>query len=305
MMRNLILLLIVLLVSTDFRAQQDALYSQYMFNPFAINPGYAGSRDAVSGVLLHRNQWRNMDGAPSTSTIAIHSPIKGKNFSLGLNGFYETIGPSTNSGCFLTYAYRLKLASGKLAFGLRGGWYTSNFDKSKLNYNDPADHFNSGEMVKASTPSFDFGVYYNTNHFFVGANVSHLGELGARFNDATQTKLELNQHYILSAGGAFELSSKLVYKPSVNVKYVAGSPINIDINSSFLINKLIWLGASYRTSKSVALIMEMNVTDFARFGYSYDIIFNQLSTYNNGSHELFIGFDFGFKKKKSVSPRYL
>ena len=286
-------------------AQQDALFSQYMFNPFAINPGYAGSRDAVSGVLLHRNQWAGLDGAPKTTTLALHSPFKGKHFALGVNVFSETIGPSANQGAFLTYAYRMRMPVGRLALGLRGGLYTSRFDKSKLNYNDPGDQYDTEGVVKAAAPSFDFGLYYNTNHIFLGASVSHLGEIGSNFDDQTQTKLELKRHYILSGGGAIELSKKLVYKPSVIVKYVAGAPISIDINSSFLIKKIVWLGASYRTSKSLVLITEFNITDFLRLGYSYDMIFNQLSSYNNGSHELFIGFDFAIKKQQSVSPRYL
>lgn len=305
MMKKGIFILLLVMGVGEFSAQQDALYSQYMFNPFAINPAYAGSRDAISGVLLHRNQWTGLDGAPATTSIALHAPFKGKNFSLGVNAFGERIGPSTNQGAFVTYAYRLKMPVGKLAFGIRGGVYNSTFDKNKLNYNDQSDQFNTGGVYKASAPSFDFGIYYNTNHFFVGASVSHLGEIGSNFADDSQTKLELNQHYMLSAGAAFELSEKIVYKPSVIAKYVAGAPISVDINSSFLFNKVLWLGASYRTSNSLVLITELNITDFLRLGYSYDMIFNQLSRYNNGSHELFLGVDFGLKAQKSVSPRYL
>ncbi len=303
MKRISILILCLSCICAD--AQQDALFSQYMFNPFAINPGYAGSRDAVSGVLLHRNQWVGLDGAPKTTTLALHSPFKGKHFALGFNAFNESIGPSINNGAFMTYAYRMRMPVGRLAFGLRGGVFASRFDKGQLNYNDPGDQFDTDGVFQALAPSFDFGLYYSTNHIFVGASVSHLGEIGASFDDQTQTNLELNRHYILSGGGAIELTKKLVYKPSVIVKYVAGAPISIDINSSFLINKVVWLGASYRTNKSLVLITEFNITDFLRLGYSYDMIFNRLSSYNNGSHELFIGFDFAIKKQQSVSPRYL
>ncbi|MFT7611748.1 MAG: type IX secretion system PorP/SprF family membrane protein [Parvicellaceae bacterium] len=305
MSKKIFYLLLLLMASGEYCAQQDALYSQYMFNPFAINPAYAGSRDAISGVILHRNQWAGLDGAPSTSSIALHSPFKGKHFSLGINAFAETIGPSTNQGAFLTYAYRVKMPVGKLAFAIRGGMYSSRFDKGRLNYNNPADQHNTGGVFTAATPTFDFGAYYNTNHLFFGASVSHIAELGSSFDDVAETQLELNRHYIGSFGGALEITRKLVYKPSIIVKYVAGAPLSLDINSSFLFNKVFWLGASYRTSKSVVLVTELNVTDFLRIGYSYDIVFNQLQRYNNGSHELFIGFDFGLKKQKSVSPRYL
>ena len=305
MMKKLIAIIVLVVCSGVSNAQQDALYSQYMFNPFAINPAYAGSRDAISGVLLHRDQWAGLDGSPKTTSMALHAPFKGKKFALGLNGFTETIGPSQNNGAFLTYAYRLKMPVGKLAFGIRGGVYSSTFDKNQLNYNDQSDHFNTGGVYSAATPTFDFGVYWNTNHLFVGASASHLGELSSTFDDESQTKLELNRHYMLSAGAALELSQDIVWKPSVIAKYVVGAPVSVDLNTSFLFKKTFWLGASYRTSGSLVLITELNITDFLRIGYSYDMVFNQLRRYNNGSHELFLGFDFGLKKQKSVSPRYL
>ena len=31
----------------DIIAQQDPQYSQYMFNQMAVNPGYAGSHEAI------------------------------------------------------------------------------------------------------------------------------------------------------------------------------------------------------------------------------------------------------------------
>ncbi len=304
-MRKLIFVFLLVLGTGEFFAQQDALYSQYIFNPFALNPAYAGSRDAISGVLLHRNQWVGFDGAPVTNSVAIHAPFKGRNFALGLNGFSENIGPLSNQGAFLTYTYRLKMPVGRLALGLRGGLYSSQFDKNLLNYNDQSDQFNTGGVYRAATPTFDFGVYYHTNHFFVGASASHLGELGTTFGDEAGTALELNRHYFLSAGGAVELSRKIVFKPTALVKYVAGAPVSADISANFLFNKVFWLGASYRTSGALVIITEFNVTDFLRLGYSYDLTLNQLRRYNNGSHELFLGFDFGLKKQKSVSPRYL
>ncbi|MBL4703551.1 MAG: type IX secretion system membrane protein PorP/SprF, partial [Flavobacteriales bacterium] len=268
-------------------------------------PAYAGSRDAISAVLLHRNQWTGLDGAPSTSSMALHSPFKGKHFSLGINAFGESIGPTNNQGVFLTYAYRIKMPVGKLAFGIRGGLYTSSFDKGKLTYSDPTDKYNTGGVFMASSPTFDFGVYYNTNHVFFGASITHIGELGGNYNDFTQTQMELNQHYMVSAGAALEVTRKVLYKPSIIVKYVAGAPVSVDINSSFLFNKVFWLGASYRSSKSLVLVTELNITDFLRLGYSYDLVFNRLKRYNGGSHEVFIGFDFGLRSDKSVSPRYL
>lgn len=300
-----LIILICLFVAFQSNAQQDALYSQYMFNPFALNPGYAGSRDAISGVLLYRNQWTGFEGAPNTASFAIHSPFKGKNFALGLNGFAETVGPSSNSGVFGTYAYKIRMPKGKLSLGLRGGLYASKFNKNLLNYADQGDQYNTGGVFRAIVPSFDFGAYYYTNKFYVGLASTHLGEFGSQFEDAAQTQLELNQHYIASLGAAFEISDKVVFKPSANTRFVSGVPFNFDINASFLFNKVFWIGASYRSSQSLVFISELNITDFLRIGYAYDMDLSLLKRYNSGSHEIFLGFDFSLRKQKSISPRYL
>ena len=47
------------------------------------------------------------------------------------------------------------------------------------------------------------------------------------------------------------------------------------------------------------------ITPRLRIGYAYDMDLGLLRSYNGGSHEVFLGFDFSLKKQKSVSPRYL
>lgn len=287
------------------KAQQDALFSQYMFNPLAINPAYAGSRESISGVLLYRSQWVGMDGAPNTGTFTLHSPIKGKNFALGFSMSGEKIGPTQNANAALTYAYRIKLGQGKLSFGLRGGMYSSRMDGSLLNYNDQTDFHNTGSQLKAVAPNFDFGTYYYTNKFYIGASASHLLGQQLSYNSDNNVNLDLVQHFMLTSGYAWEINKNLVFKPSVLVKYATGAPVNFDINASVLFNKVLWFGASYRSSGSLVFITEYNITDFLRLGYSYDMTLGQLKNYNSGSHEIFIGTDFTIGGKKTVSPRYM
>lgn len=286
-------------------AQQDALFSQYMFNPLAINPGYAGSRESISSVLLYRSQWVGMSGAPNTATFTTHAPIKGRNFALGFSMAGEKIGPTTNSNAALTYAYRIRLGQGKLSFGLRGGLYGSRLDGSLLNYNDQTDFHNSGTQLKAVAPNFDFGTYYYTTRFYLGVSASHLLGQQLSYNSDNGINLKLTQHFMLASGYAMEVNKNFVFKPSVLVKYTQGAPVNIDINASMLFNKVLWFGASYRSSGSLVFITEYNITDFLRLGYSYDMALGQLKKYNSGSHEIFIGTDFTIGKNKVISPRYM
>jgi type IX secretion system PorP/SprF family membrane protein len=295
---------LICLFSLSTTAQQDALFSQYMFNPFAINPAYAGSRNSLSGVLLARRQWAGFAGAPSTGTFAVHSPIKGKNFALGFNGIVEEIGPSINSGAFVTYAYHLRLPVGKLSFGLRGGLFSSRFNNGLLNFDNPNDINNTGGMIRGAVPNFDFGAYYYTQKFFIGMSSTHLTAGNIRFRESNLTH-QINRHYILATGVAIPVNPNFVVKPSVMVRYVNGAPLNVDVNTSVLLQKKIWVGLSYRTSNSLVAIFEYNVTDFLRLGYSYDYALGKIRNYNNGSHELFIGLDLNVSKKTSISTRYL
>ena len=60
------------LVSFSAFAQQDAQYTQYMYNPININPAYAGSRGSLSIFGLHRSR-AGLDGAPSTTALSANT----------------------------------------------------------------------------------------------------------------------------------------------------------------------------------------------------------------------------------------
>jgi type IX secretion system PorP/SprF family membrane protein len=285
-----------------------------MFNPFAINPAYAGSRSSMSGILLARKQWAGIDGAPTTGSFALHSPFKGKNFALGFNGIYDKIGPATNAGAMLTYAYHLKLGPGKLSMALRGGVYSNKLDNSLLVFDNGSDVKNTGEVYQKMVPTFDFGGYYYTNKFYLGVSVNHLLASGTFNIDSTsinsgsgsQLFSSYDRHISLASGYAFVANPNVVLKPSILVKYVHGAPVNVDVNFSVLLNKVFWIGASVRSSKAIVGILEYNITDFIRVGYSYDFSFGAIRSYTTGSHEVFLGFDVSVAKKKNVyTTRFL
>lgn len=305
-MKKLLIALFFTSLGLVMNAQQDAIYSQYMFNPFVINPAYAGSRHSISAVLLHRSQWVGMDGAPTTSTFSIHSPFKGTGMAAGISAIADRIGPSKNLAAFATFAYHLRLGVGDLSFGLRGGMYSTEMDGTMLDYRDPTDQFNTQLVQRVSKPSFDFGMYYYTNRFFIGASATHITQENLTFSDfPDNAEMVLDRHIMLTSGYAMDVNENVIFKPSVMVRYVNSAPINFDVNASFLFKRTLWLGASYRMNNSIAFITEYNVTDNIRLGYSFDMTISELKRYNSGTHELFVGFDFSLTKEKSVSTRLL
>jgi len=298
-------IVIYLLSASNCSAQQDALYSQYMYNQFSLNPAYAGSRQAVSAVLVYRNQWVGFNGAPVSETFSIHSPLNAKRVALGLNVINDQIGPTNNMGAFGTYAYHLPTGGGKLSMALRGGVYRYQMDVEKLNYKDKTDDKYENLPPGKFIPSFDFGMYYYTNTFYSGVSVTHLTGQKLGYSDTTYVRTRLSRHFIAVVGKAFLINDNLVVKPSTMVRYTGGAPVNVDLNVNFLFNKVFWVGASYRTSNDLILIAEFNITHYLRAGYSYDLTLGRIQKYNSGSHEIFIGFDFDISKSKTISPRYL
>lgn len=297
--------ILILLMPLFTRAQQDPLYTNYMFNPMAINPAYAGSRDALSMVALGRWQWVGVDGAPTTQSFAIHSNIGKTGLALGGNFYHESIGPNSNFAGQLTIAYHLKLKLGKLSFAARAGVFHSMLDKGQFNFNQVIDPTNSGGIVSSTVPTFDFGMYWYTKTFYLGggANNIYAGELDFDVN-ADQVIHQLTQHFYLHGGAAIKVHPNFVLKPSAMLRYVINAPFSFDVNFSVLMYKILWLGATYRFNNSVAFLLEVNPLDWLRIGYSFDYTYTS-TAFRKGTHEVFLGFDFNLHTKKTTSPRFL
>lgn len=298
----------LVVIAGDLNAQQDALYSQYMFNPFAINPAYAGSRNSYSAVLLHRSQWVGMPGAPSTQSFALHAPAAKSGIAWGINFAHDQIGPSRNIIFAGTGAYILKFDKSKLSFGLRAGIYNTVLNRDMLNFKEDNDQLDIGGKEGAMVPSFDFGVYYYMRRFYAGFSANHLTKHTFNFKDYSDTVLtnmSLKRHFMVNAGYVWEIKRNFILKPSVLVKAVPGAPVNIDMNVSALFYKRFWVGLSLRNTSSIVIMTEVNITDFMRAGYAFDLNYNKFGSYNKGSHEIFLGFDFNLKNAQTVSPRYL
>lgn len=303
-----VLLFILIVFSCGSYAQQDAIYSQYMFNPFAINPAYAGSRSSYSAVLLHRSQWVGFPGAPMTQSFALHAPAGKSGLAWGINFAFDQIGPSKNVIAGATGAYILKFKESKLAFGLRGGIYNTIFNRELLEFKEQGDQMDIGGKESAIVPSFDFGTYYYMTKFYVGFSVNHLTRHQFKFKDfpdTVLTNMALRQHFMLNSGYVWELKRNFILKPSFLIKYVPGAPLNVDVNLSALIYKRVWAGLSFRNNTNIVFLVDVNVTDFMRIGYAYDWNYDKLGSFNGGSHEVFLGFDFSLKNRQTISPRYL
>ncbi|MEQ8534507.1 MAG: type IX secretion system membrane protein PorP/SprF, partial [Imperialibacter sp.] len=276
-------------------------FTQYMFNGLALNPAYAGSHDALNATAIARAQWVGLEGAPNTQSVSLHAPVPNKHIGLGLLFLRDNIGVTKQNSLFVSYAYKIKMSEGNLSFGLQGG-----FNDYSHNLNDigvDGDNLLVGN-VKSFKPNVGAGIYFNSERFYAGASVPLM------FNSAKDDRAtsfiysEIKRHYFVTAGYVFDLNKSLKLKPNVLIKTVDGAPIEFDFNTNLLINDLLWVGLSYRSFESLDFLLELQLNDQFRVGYSYDMLTNDLGKVNAGSHELMLNYMFKYSKDRVVTPRY-
>jgi len=307
MKRYLVLITFLILGWASATAQQDAMYSQYMFNMMGVNPAYAGSRGVLSATALYRRQWVGIDGAPETSTISFDMATRDNKVGLGIQAFNDKIGIMRTTGFYGTYAYRIRFENkGTLAVGLQGGLSNFRADLTKVDLIDEDDVAFS-QNINVLLPCFGAGVYYNTDRFYAGFSVPNLVKSYLR-KDAVYYRADVvakkYMHFFFIAGYVFDLNEDLKLKPSALVKAVRGAPVQWDINTNLWIKDVISIGASYRTGDAISGLLEVQCTDQFRIGYAYDHTISNLVKFNQGTHEIMLRYEFGWEKGKVLSPRY-
>lgn len=295
---------ILLMISfTSVFGQQDAQYTQYMYNMNVLNPAYAGSRGNLSIGLLGRTQWVGIEGAPKTITLSLNSPV-GKNIGIGLSAIADTHGPVTEQNLYADFSYTIRTSDiGRLAFGLKAGASFLDVNLLSLNPNDPEYSSTLSNNVNEVYPNIGAGAYYYTDRFYLGLSVPNFIESDHLKNDSgiVNTASE-NMHFFLTSGYVFELSDDLKLKPSAMFKAAYGAPLSVDVSANMLMYEKFELGLSYRFDDSVSAMVGFQITSGIRAGYAYDYTLSNLGNYNSGSHEIILLFDILNNKLKS--PRF-
>lgn len=303
------LLLVLLLLSGSIYAQQDAQFTQYMYNTININPAYAGSRESMNVFVLHRAQWVGLDGAPVTSTASINTPIEGSNIGLGLSIINDKIGPSDETNVAVDFSYSINTSDRyKLSFGLKATANLLNIDFNKLNQYDSGDNIFTSNVDNRFSPNIGVGLYYHSDDTYIGISAPNLLEtkhfdryagVGSNTHIATE-----KIHYYLIAGHVFDLSANVKFKPSMLTKMVQGAPLQVDLSGNFLINQKFVAGVAYRWSAAISAMVGFQVSDSWFIGYGYDLETTKLANYNSGSHEIFLRYELFNKYDRIISPRF-
>ena len=297
--------LIVAIMLTGFfcTAQQDAQYTQYMYNTINVNPAYAGSRGVMSVFILHRTQWVGLDGAPVTNAASVNMPLNNNNLGLGVSFVNDRIGPTVENAVSIDLSYTIPVSEEfKLSFGIKTTANLFNLDITKLRPEYQGDE-QFQNLHNNFTPNIGAGLYLHSDQSYFGVSIPNFFET-TRYNDNSVALNKERMNLYAIGGHVFDLSPSLKFKPAFLAKMVEGSPLQVDLSGNFMINEKFVAGLAYRWSASVSAMVGFQASDSWFIGYGYDLETTKLANYNSGSHEIFLRYELFNQFNKIISPRF-
>tara|TARA_R110002049_G_scaffold57021_4_gene156867 strand:- start:76115 stop:77125 length:1011 start_codon:yes stop_codon:yes gene_type:complete len=310
-MKNIIFLLLALSFTGVLKAQQDAQYTQYMYNTLAVNSAYAGSRGVLSIAALHRSQWVGLDGAPTTQTLNLHTPVS-KRVGLGLSIVNDEIGNGTNQDTYFDMAFSYTVPTsetGKLSFGVKAGGHLLNIDFNQLrNYNPSSAPVSEASIDKKFSPNFGAGIYYRTDKFYAGLSIPNFlktEHFEGSGNSSSYLAKERMNWYLIS-GYVFDINPDFKLKPAILFKAVKGAPLQVDLSTSILLKDKFSLGLAYRWDAALSALFGFQINEKLMLGLAYDRETTALgnTAFNDGSFELFLRFELFTRYRNVITPRF-
>lgn len=311
MKKNLMFFCLLFAVMTPLLSQQDAIFTQYLYNTLSVNPAYAGSRNVFSITGMHRSQWAGIDGAPNTQTLNFDTRLS-ERVGIGFSIVNDEIGNGTNQNTYFdgVISYTIPTSrEGKLAFGLKAGGHLLNIDFTKLeNYQNEPGIIGQSAIDKKFAPNFGAGAYYYTESFYLGLSVpnflktEHFEDSG---NNSSFLASERMNIYLIT-GYIFDLRPNWKFKPALLAKAVKGAPLQIDASANFMFNDKFTLGAAYRWNAALSVMFGLQITDQFMIGLAYDKETSELgnTTFNDGSFEVILRYQLLTRFKRALAPRF-
>jgi len=314
-MRKKLILLICILGTYNLYAQQEAQYTQFMFNKLALNPGYAGNSELACISILHRSQWVGLEGAPESQVLNFHTPLKNNRIGLGMSILRDNIGPTSSWSYQLKYSYRIPIGKGKLGVGLQGAVRSFRVDWNDTHAMQTGDDLLNENPASKILPNFGLGLYYQNPSFYLGLSIPNMLKGDLSFyegSDYTGDFSKETPHYYFMGGLIVQAGRNMKFKPAILVKLTENSPVKIDINAMLIFFDKLWLGATYRMGgnldngigESVDATIQYQITSGIRAGIAYDYTLSKMRAYNSGTYEIMLDYCINKKDQVMTNPRF-
>ena len=314
-MRNLFTILALFVLACSATAQQDAQYTQFMFNKIAFNPAYAGSHKAPCLSGIYRTQWVNLEGAPVSQNFNFHMPLFHNRIGIGLSVHHDRIGPTNTWNYAMQYAYRVKIGGGDLSFGVQGQIRDYQVDWQGLTAVHSGDALYGFREETKLIPNFGFGIYYGHDNFYAGVSMPRLlnNDLTFQYDGNIQNSdfSREARHFFGMAGLILPISDAIKLKPAALVKVAPNSPFDMDLHGGVIFYDKVNVGATYRiggfqgnAGESIDFVLQLILSERLKIGLAYDYTLSDIRTYQNGTYELMVEYCMHSKQRGSTNPRF-
>lgn len=280
-MKKLLTIVCFMLIVIIGRSQYIPQFSQLIKTLEFVNPGYNASKTDPTATLLYRNQWTGFPGAPKTYATNINIPVNKWHTGFGMNLVAETRGLITQTDAALSACVDVKASSTSyLTFGLNMGFESKMIDMDRAVY--------LGETFSAedyNQLNFYTGIGLNlfARDLHVGAALHYTPNNGSYYQGNETFSIYLNGSYL------FNLSDDWSLKPSFIYRHYASNN-DLDLGVFALYKDLIWFGVADRINSALIFYVDIKITQYMRFGYSYDMGISGINGLNYGSHEVSLKF---------------
>jgi type IX secretion system PorP/SprF family membrane protein len=295
--------IVIISMSVVAMAQQDPMYTQYMFNLSSVNAAAIGRGDNISFMNVDRFQWVGFEGAPKTYSVTADIPVKFFNSGFGFTYINDNIGPETTNNFYIDYAYHIQVARGiRLGMGLKAGFKVYSADFSDIGQDGVDDEEFASNINGDFMPNFGLGIFLYGQNYYFGLSSPKL--VNHKYQNTSNISGGEERHYFIIGGYVLPINDNAVFKPSAAVKFVKGAPASYDISANFYLYNCFWAGLAYRSGDALSFLTQIEVTERFSIGYAYDMTLSKIRKTSSGSHEIMLRFDLKSFKDKIRSPRY-
>lgn len=277
--------------------QQDAQFTQYMFNGMFYNPAFAGKEGGYRFSALHRSQWLNyttssgQGGAPITQLIMAEGRLDSKNIGYGLSIVNDQIGASGNLEVNLKGSYHKKIKRSTLSFGGYLGFFSSSLDYGQIIVVNPEPGLPQSGKENQIALDFGAGVLFDRGNYYLGLSTKHLNQPSFDFGDGAFANQLKNHSYFLF-GYRVRPIGQLRIEPSFLIKTVSFNNFSYDVSVMATHQNKINGGIAFRGEESISLILGYSLLsdNSLKLGYAFDLVVGGLEAKSPTSHELMLRY---------------
>ncbi|TDP04227.1 type IX secretion system PorP/SprF family membrane protein [Flavobacterium sp. 245] len=308
-MKKFILSLVLMAVTTSYSQELNLpVFTQYLAdNPFVLSPAYAGVGDNFRIRANGLTQWVGIKDAPENQSLYADFRILDRS-GVGISLYNDKNGYTRQTGAKVSFAHHLILdyySKQYLSFGISYNFNSFRIDIDE--FNNTIEHPILDPSVTdnryTANNNFDISALYRNKNFYLSFNANNV--LKKNVDKYRGVEPNLLSNYQVYTGYVFNdgENRRIEYEPSVYFQYFASDKRSTtDFNFKYRrynrYEDYYWIGVSYRMLNdqfpkplSVGPMAGFMKSRFY-FGYSYQVMFNDLGNYNTGTHVVTIGFDF-------------